>query len=59
MRYKELVIKDIETLESLLNSVKRGMEGSNISVQDVYSKITQLCELSTKIRERISLEHED
>jgi len=56
MRYKTIIVKDLEQVETLLNVVVNGMNNHTIDVGDMYNKVNQALGHLRNALEKVSLE---
>lgn len=56
MRYKSLVLRELEQAQVNLNAIKIGMENKNISEDEVYNRIKSSLGFIESATEKVELE---
>jgi len=56
MRYKALVLRDLEKIDQALNAIKNGMDNRSIDEKEVYDRIKYALEGVASMTEKIGLE---
>ena len=56
MRYKNLVLKDLERIGITLSAIKNGMDNKSISEKEVYDNIIAVLNRLDNVIEKVELE---
>lgn len=56
MRYKQMVLRDLDMMETLLKAVQSGLNNSSISPAEAYRKVSDSIKLLENATEKVNLE---